>query len=249
MHRDDAAPVTREAITIPVLFLVVSHLAAVRVAANGQVRFVGPTLLSLVLAVMLCGLLLRSGLLAPGRLVALERSALANANGMTVLLALLFASAQIFTMLTPEAGLMAALFSAFYLALLWTTAAARPTARHLLRSLMVVFGSALVLRFVVLNSLVGARRQPRSSPVHDRARGHHARWPRARASRRCDGVHGVPRARALLHGAAAAPPRPPRLGSAATVVGAGPACVCPSGRTAGRRGGSGGITVSGSRSA
>jgi hypothetical protein len=153
MHRDDAAPVTREAITIPVLFLVVSHLAAVRVAANGQVRFVGPTLLSLVLAALLGGLLFRSGLLAPGRLVASERSALANANGMAGLLALLLAAAQIFTMLTPEAGLMAALFSAFYLALLWTTAAARPTARHLLRSLMVVFGSALVLRFVVLNSL------------------------------------------------------------------------------------------------
>ena len=56
-------------------------------------------------------------------------------------------------MLTPEAGLMAILFNAFYLVLLWTTAAARPLARHLLRSLAVVFGSALVLRFVVLNGL------------------------------------------------------------------------------------------------
>jgi hypothetical protein len=48
---------------------------------------------------------------------------------------------------------MEILFSAFYLVLLWTTAAARPLARHLLRSLTVVFGSALVLRFVVLNGL------------------------------------------------------------------------------------------------
>ena len=99
------------------------------------------------------GLLLRAGVLVPERLVSSRRSALANANGATVLLALLFAAAQVFTMLTPEAGLMAILFNAFYLVLLWTTAAARPLARHLLRSLAVVFGSALVLRFVVLNGL------------------------------------------------------------------------------------------------
>ena len=152
MHRRDTAALS-EAITLPLLFLAASHLAAVRVGAGGTIRFVGPTLLSLVLGVMLAGLLLRSGVLAPGRLVASERPALANTNGITVLLALLFASAQVFTVLTPETGLMAVLFSAFYLVLLWTTAAARPTGRHLLRSLMVVFGSALVLRFVVLNGL------------------------------------------------------------------------------------------------
>jgi len=152
MHRRNTTAL-REAITLPLLFLAVSHLAALRVGAGGTIRFVGPTLLSLVLGVMLAGLLLRSGVLAPGRLVASERPALANTNGIIALLALLFASAQIFTVLTPETGLMAVLFSAFYLALLWTTAAARPAARHLLRSLMVVFGSALVLRFVVLNGL------------------------------------------------------------------------------------------------
>ena len=143
----------REAFTLPLLFLLVSVLSAVRVSEASAVRFVGPTLLSLVLAVMLVGLLLRAGVLVPERLVSSKRSALANANGATVLLALLFAAAQVFTMLTPEAGLMAILFNAFYLVLLWTTAAARPLARHLLRSLAVVFGSALVLRFVVLNGL------------------------------------------------------------------------------------------------
>jgi hypothetical protein len=143
----------REAFTLPLLFLSVSLLSAVRVGEGAALRFVGPTLLSLVLAVMLVGLLLRAGVLVPERLVSSRRSALANANGTTVLLALLFAAAQVFTMLTPEAGLMEVLFSAFYLVLLWATAAARPLARHLLRSLAVVFGSALVLRFVVLNGL------------------------------------------------------------------------------------------------
>ncbi len=143
----------REAFTLPLLFLSVSLLSAVRVGEGAALRFVGPTLLSLLLAVMLVGLLLRAGVLVPERLVSSRRSALANANGTTVLLALLFAAAQVFTMLTPEAGLMEVLFSAFYLVLLWATAAARPLARHLLRSLAVLFGSALVLRFVVLNGL------------------------------------------------------------------------------------------------
>ena len=120
----------REAITLPLLFLCVSLLSAIRVDEGGAVRFVGPTLLALVLAVMLGGLLLRAGVLAPERLVSSRRPALANANGVTVLLALLFASAQVFTVLTPEAGLMAILFSAFYFVLLWTTAAAQPRARH-----------------------------------------------------------------------------------------------------------------------
>ena len=102
---------------------------------------------------MLAGLLLRAGVLAPERLVSSRRPPLANANGVSVLVTLLFASAQVFTLLTPEGGLMAILFSAFYLTLLWTTAAARPAAHHLLRSLAVVFGSALVLRFVVLNAI------------------------------------------------------------------------------------------------
>ena len=54
MHRRDVLPF-REAFTLPLLFLTVSLLAAVRVAAGGTVRFVGPTLLSLVLGVMLGG--------------------------------------------------------------------------------------------------------------------------------------------------------------------------------------------------
>ena len=150
---DRTAPAAREAFALPMLLLGAGLSAAVRVDAMGALRFVGPTLLSLVLGVMLIGLLFRAGVLAPERLMSGGRSGLANANGAVVLVALLFAAAQIFTVLTPEAGLMGILFGAFYLALLWTTAAARPTGARLIRSLAVVFGTALVLRFVVLNGL------------------------------------------------------------------------------------------------
>ena len=156
---------------------------------------------------MLIGLLLRAGVLVPERLVSSRRSALANANGMTVLLALLFAAAQVFTMLTPEAGLMGILFSAFYLVLLWTTAAARPLARHLLRSLAVVFGSALVLRFVVLNGLAA----PGGSLAHrlftTAARRSDARRARARIPRPGDRICGIRRPRPVLRRAAVAAAR------------------------------------------
>jgi hypothetical protein len=143
----------REAFALPLLLLTAALLGSLRMGVDGSLAFVGPTLLSLVLAVMLAGLLMRSGIVAPGLLVGPGRTALANLNGLAVIITLLFAAAQLFTMLTPEAGLLNLLFNAFFVAMLWTTAAARPDGARLLRSLLVVFGWALVLRFVLLNGL------------------------------------------------------------------------------------------------
>jgi hypothetical protein len=153
MTVDRELPATRDALALPWLFLTVALLGSIRVGPDGYVTFAGPTLFSLVLAVTLAGLLLRAGLLSPAVLVGPHRSALANLNGLSVLIALLFASAQVFTMLTPDGGLLELLFDAFFIAMLWTTAAARPDAPRLVRSLFVVFGWALVLRFVILNGL------------------------------------------------------------------------------------------------
>lgn len=145
--------VVREAVTLPGLLLTSALLASVRVADGGALRFVGPTLLSLVLATALAVLLVRAGVIAPVRLVGPGRQALANANGGVVLIALVFAAAQIFTALMPEAGLMAMLFALFHVALLSTLAAARPTGARLVQALAILFGAALVLRFVVLNAV------------------------------------------------------------------------------------------------
>ena len=153
MNHPRDLPATREAFALPLLLLTVALLGSVRVGSDGHLAFRGPTLMSLVLAVMLLGLFVRSGLFAPWLLVGPTRGALANLNGLSVLLALLVGSAQVFTMLTPEGGLLEVLFNAFFVALLWTTATARPEGARLLRSLLVVFGWALVLRFVVLNGL------------------------------------------------------------------------------------------------
>ena len=143
----------REAVVLPMLLLTVVLLAGVRVQADGRLRFVGPTVIALVLGSMLSATFVGAGLVSPAKFVAYGRSAPALVNGAILLLALLLAASQVFTLLTPEAGLMHFAFSAFFIALLGAIAAAKPGAVRLQASLLVMFSAALVLRFVVLNGL------------------------------------------------------------------------------------------------
>ena len=141
----------REAIYLPLLFLTVSLLGGVRPAA--PLVLPPPSLFSLVLAVMLVGVLIQSGALAPLRLMNGTRSGLANLNGFVALAALFAASAQVFSLLTPDAGVPRILFSVYFLVLMLNTLAAGPDRVRVLRSLAVTFGAAFVLKFIVLNAL------------------------------------------------------------------------------------------------
>ncbi|HSL23488.1 MAG TPA: hypothetical protein VK886_18305 [Vicinamibacterales bacterium] len=141
----------REAIYLPALFLTVAWLGGLRVA--GRVTFAAPPLFSLVLAVLLVAILVRSGAFAPERLMHAERSLVANLNGLALIVALFAASAQAFTLATPVSGLPLLLFNAFLFVLLVNTLVASPDRVRVLRSLMVVFGAAFVLKFVVLAAL------------------------------------------------------------------------------------------------
>jgi hypothetical protein len=143
-------PVGREAITLPLLLLTVAALGGVRVTSGGALVFVPPSLMSLVLGVLLLATLVRSGALAPDRLMNAGRTALENASGAIVAVTLLAAAAQVFTLVTPAAGFLAFVFTTFYLLLLWNTLAVQPDRRQLLRSLLVVFGGAFILKFVIL---------------------------------------------------------------------------------------------------
>jgi hypothetical protein len=78
------------------------------------------------------------------------RPPLANLNGFVVLLAAFLAAAQAFNLATPDAGLPFILFSVFFLVLLLNTLAASPDRVRVLRSLVVIFGSAFILKFIVL---------------------------------------------------------------------------------------------------
>jgi hypothetical protein len=140
-----------EAFYQPALFLTVVLLGGVRIA--DRVVLLPPPLFALVLALLLFGVLVRSGGIALHRVMSAGRPALANVNGLVVILTMFLASAQVFSLVTPESGLPRLLFSVFFLVLLLNTLAASPDRVRVLRSLVVIFGSAFVLKFVVLAAL------------------------------------------------------------------------------------------------
>lgn len=142
---------TREAFVLPLMLLTATLIAGVHPGA--RVAFAAPSLFALVLATLLLAALVRSGALDPSRLLHGSRPVVANANGAVVLLSLFFAAAQLFARLTPESGLPLFFVDVFLFVLLLNTIVAQPDRIHLLRSLAVILGSALILKFVVLASL------------------------------------------------------------------------------------------------
>jgi hypothetical protein len=141
----------RESIYLPVLFLTVALLAGFRPGA--PLVLAPPSLFALVLGVLLAVVLVRSGALDPLRVMNSSREPLANMNGFTVLATLFLSSAQMFSLLTPDAGLPRILFSVYFLTQMLTTMAASPDRVRVLRTLAVIFGAAFVLKFVVLDAV------------------------------------------------------------------------------------------------
>ena len=122
----DRRAVWHEAVTLPLLFLTVALLGGLRIDSAGGLRFLVPPLMALVLAVVLVGMLFRSGALVPAALVRASRAGLENLSGTIVAVTLWIAAAQVLNMLTPEAGLLALVFNVAWLVLFGNTLAARP---------------------------------------------------------------------------------------------------------------------------
>ena len=151
---DDLRSAVRESATLPAIFLTVMVAGGFRAAASGgQFSFVPPPLVHLVLAVLMVSVLVRSGVLAPERLMHAGRSPLANLSGGVVLATLFGASAQLLNAMTPEAGLFHLFFVVLFALLFWNTLAVGPNPGQALRSLLLVLGTALVAKHVVLASL------------------------------------------------------------------------------------------------
>jgi hypothetical protein len=142
---------TREAFVLPFLFLTVALVGGVRVA--DRVVLLPPPLFALVLSFLLVGVLVRSGALAPEHLMSATRSPLANVSGAVVIVTAFVAATQAFNVAIPESGLPRLLFSVFLLVLLVNTLAASPDRVRVLRSMLVIFGSAFILKFIVLAAL------------------------------------------------------------------------------------------------
>lgn len=141
----------REAVALPAIFLTVALLGGLRIGAD--VRLIPPPLASLVLGMLLVGALARARVLAPDALMHARRSPLENTSGAIVLITLFAASAQVFNLLTPERGLLHALFTIFFVVQLLTTLAAVSGRVAMLRGLLVLLAAAFVLRFIILESL------------------------------------------------------------------------------------------------
>jgi hypothetical protein len=141
----------REALFLPLAFLTVALFGGLE--PGRPAPFTPPPLFSLVLAVMLLAALVRSGALLPERLIHDSRTSLANANGAILMLALFGATTQVFNLLSPRSGLPLVAVNAFLFVLLLNTLVASPDRVRLLRSLMVICGSAFVLKFVILAGL------------------------------------------------------------------------------------------------
>ena len=141
----------REAVLLPLIFLTVVLVAAVRPGAD--VSVLPPSLASLVVGTTLFGLLIRSGAVAPERLMNPARPMLANLNGLSVLVTVFAASAQLVTALVPESGVPAMIAWAVIGSLLLQAYAIGPDRTRLLRGLLVTFGAGFILKFVFLSAL------------------------------------------------------------------------------------------------
>ena len=98
-------------------------------------------------------LFVRGGLVELRSWIAANYPPLRNVSQIWVLLTLFFASAQAFNSVLPERGLLHWLFSFFFLWTLWNNQFSSFDARRLLRSLVVLFGTAFVLKHLLLASL------------------------------------------------------------------------------------------------
>jgi hypothetical protein len=141
-------------VLLPTVFLTVALLGGVRVAAEtGALVFVPPPLVALVLALMLLALFVRGGAVVVGAWLSAELTALANISHALTLAALFFASAQAFNSVLPDAGLPRWMLSFFFLWTLWQNQFSAFDARRLLRSLAALFGTAFVVKHLLLASL------------------------------------------------------------------------------------------------
>jgi hypothetical protein len=141
-------------VALPMIFLTVVLLGGLRVGAEDRTFiFVAPPLVTLVLALLLMLLLVRGRLIRLHQWVSSELPPLTNVVHLWMLITLFFASAQAFNSVLPERGLLHWLFSFFFLWTLWNNQFSSFDPRRLLRSLAVLFGTAFILKHMLLASL------------------------------------------------------------------------------------------------
>jgi hypothetical protein len=141
-------------IVLPTVLLTVGLLGGLRIdAQTRQFVFIAPPLVTLVLAILLISLFWRAGAIDWRRWLAIDQPMITNVSHLLTLVALFFASAQAFNSVLPESGLLHWMFSFFFLWTLWTNQFSMFDPRRLLKSLVVLFGTAFLLKHLVVAGL------------------------------------------------------------------------------------------------
>jgi hypothetical protein len=153
--RDDPARrrAAARALLLPLVFLTVALLGGMRVATDRSFVFLPPPLVTLVMAALLVSLFLRGRLIRLGAWLGSRHGVLTNVSHALTLLTLFFASAQAFNSVLPEQGLLHWMFAFFFLWTLWNDQFSAFEPFRLLRSLGVLFGTAFVLKHMILAGL------------------------------------------------------------------------------------------------
>jgi hypothetical protein len=141
------------ALLLPLVFLTVALLGGMRVAVDRSFVFLPPPLVTLVMAALLASLFMRGRLVRLGAWLGSRHGVLTNISHALTLIALFFASAQAFNSVLPEQGLLHWMFAFFFLWTLWNDQFSAFDPFRLLRSLGVLFGTAFVLKHMILGAL------------------------------------------------------------------------------------------------
>jgi len=141
-------------IFLPLIFLTVALLGGLRLSAeDNALLFLKPALVCLIYATLLLVLFFRSGLLRLDGWFSEKFSMLKNIANGVVLLALFFASTQIFNSLLPERGLPFWVFAFCFFWTLWNNLFVEFQGKRLLQSLGSVFALAFVSKYLILSYL------------------------------------------------------------------------------------------------
>jgi hypothetical protein len=141
-------------IAVPTILLTAGLLGGLRIdAQTRQFVFIAPPLIALVLAILLGSLFVRAGAIEPRQWITVEQPAVTNLSHLLTLAALFFATAQAFNSVLPESGLLHWMFSFFFLWTLWTNQFSNFDPRRLLKSIVVLFGTAFVLKHLLVSAL------------------------------------------------------------------------------------------------
>lgn len=137
--------------TLPaLLFFAVGLLGGVRIADSEL--WVRPSLFTLVLALFMLRAFNRHGVLSLERLLKLSTSTV-DPKGLLVCLTIIFASAQVFELTTPDAPARIPVYALYSMVLLaFNTQAIAADRTRLLRSFVMIFALAFTFKFVVLPS-------------------------------------------------------------------------------------------------